>query len=95
MTDNIVLDSLDSSKSSLERLTDSVHSLLIHRDFHSWFPPPNVSRKEIKIKDDIHRFFFFLIIFPFYIDQNELTAVEAKTTQIPHNSVHSVCFSLR
>ena len=51
--------SVDSSESLLERLTNSVHSLLIHRDFHSWFPLPNVQRKEPKKKDDIHSFFFF------------------------------------
>ena len=54
----MVLESQDSSKSSLEELTNSVYSLLIHRDFCSWFPLPNVSPKEKEIlKDDIHSFF--------------------------------------
>jgi len=54
-----------------------VQSLLIHWDFNSWFRSPKVSRKEPKKKDDIHG---FEIIFPFYINQNELAAVAARTT---------------
>ena len=71
----MVLYSLDSAKSSLERLTIitfrafSFTEILTvgfgHRKFHE---------KNQKKKDG------FEIIFPFYINQNELAAVAARTT---------------
>ena len=73
----MVLYSLDSAKSSLERLTIITFIAFClteiltvgfgHRKFH----------EKNQKKDDIHG---FEIMFPFFIDQNELAAVVARTT---------------
>ena len=50
-----MLDSLDSSKSSLERLTNSVDSLLIHKDFHRLVSATERLMKEQKQLDPVPR----------------------------------------